>query len=419
MHHRAVYKLIVIACLLACSVPCGAQDTLSSVRVEQQSYALYSQKSWTELERFGHSALAKGYDYYYLRLRMGIAFYAQRNYLLAEKHFQKALSFNAGDPLALEYLYGCYVYMGKSEEARALSKSFPKELAHQLGTDTLSPVEFILLEGGLKSSDSSRLYQNAYYFQVGFGHSVKNRFSLFHALTVYNETDLVGKTSQLQYYLRATVPLKNNWMIAPAFQLITRNFTPTPGPPANGNPPPWHGGPMPPPPLFQPPPQAMRSNYFITSVQVRKTVSTFDLVFGTSYSNIESKGQVSHSLGFTWYPFGNCRLSASCLGYLYTADGYGTFHSAVNPCISLCPLKRLTLSAAYLSCNGANLIEGNGYIVNNRPDPTFGRWSYLASLSLSRHVDLYGLYQIEDKRESSQDFVYHYNLFLLGIKIKP
>ena len=417
MYQRKVFRLTAIIFLLISSARIQAQDTLNSAKVEQKSVDLFVAKNWKGLERFGHEALAAGYDYYYLRLRMGIAYYEQKNYLIAQTHFSKALSFNAADPLALEYLYFCYVFTGRNEEARALSKSFPPELSHRLGTDTLSATAFFMLEAGVKNSDSSRLYQSAYYFQAGLGHYVKNRFSLFHAATVYNETDLNGKTSQLQYYLRANVPFKNNWMFSPAVQLITRNFTPSQ--PPSGNPPGWHGGPMPPLPGQRPLPPSVRSNYYITSVMVRKTISRFDLAAGTSLSNIESNGQLSHSLSLTWYPFGNNRLSLSCLGYLFTADGYNSFHTAVNPCISVCPFKRLTLSAAYLACNGSNLIEGNGYIVNNRPDPTFGRWSYLASLSLSRRVDIYGLYQLEDKRELSQDFVYHYNLFLVGIKIKP
>jgi hypothetical protein len=181
-------------------------------------------------------------------------------------------------------------------------------------------------------------------------------------------------------------------------------------------PPPRPGMPRPRPPG---PPQPIRNNYIVGSFVLRKTVSTFDISFGTTVSNIDSNGQINHSLGVTWYPLGNTRISASCIGYLYSSNWYNSFQSAVNPSVSVMPFKRLCLSAAYLYCNGTNLVEGNGYIVNNRPDPTFARWSYLASISLGKHVDVYALYQIEDKREYTKEFIYHYNLFVAGLKIKP
>ena len=71
-----------------------SQDTINSATVEQKSYQLYLDKNWTELIKFGNKALDKGFDYYYLRLRIGIAYYEKKNYSIALGHFKNVLKFN-------------------------------------------------------------------------------------------------------------------------------------------------------------------------------------------------------------------------------------------------------------------------------------------------------------------------------------
>ena len=65
-----------------------AQDTLNSAIVEQKSYQLYLDKNWNELIKFGNRAINSGFDYYYLQIRIGIAYFEKKNYSLAENHFK-------------------------------------------------------------------------------------------------------------------------------------------------------------------------------------------------------------------------------------------------------------------------------------------------------------------------------------------
>ena len=106
-----------------------AQDTLNSAIVEQKSYQLYLDKNWNELIKFGNRAINSGFDYYYLQIRIGIAYFEKKNYSLAENHFKKVLQFNSDDELAQEYLYYCFIYNGRNEEARMLSRLFKSDLA--------------------------------------------------------------------------------------------------------------------------------------------------------------------------------------------------------------------------------------------------------------------------------------------------
>ncbi len=424
MHCPKLYGLVVLMFLAAPGF--RAQDTLSSAQVEEKSYALFLAKDWNALESFGKKALAAGNDYYYLRLRMGIAYFSESDYLLAEHQFQKALAFNTADPLAMEYLYFVYVYTGQYEEARKLSLLFPNEMSVRLGTDKLSPVGFVSLEGKTSvTNDAERIH----YYQAGLGHSIKDRISLFHAVTYYTQDDNTASLKQFQYYIKAAIPIAQTWVLSGAVHLLNRDLTPRPQidsvwfypkpPPPN----PQNPHPMNPPPIRElqlgPPPPTQTTNFIVYSAQLKKTVNRFECILGSSVSNFGNEAQINHNLGLTWYPFGNARVSVNCTGYVYTSDLYSTLQTAVVPSITVLPYKTFCVSASYLTCNGSNLVESNGYLVNNLPDALVSRWSFLAAVPLGKHFAAYAVYQVEDKLSAANNSPYSSNLILIGVKIKP
>ena len=411
-----------------------AQDTLNSAIVEQKSYQLYLDKNWNELIKFGNRAINSGFDYYYLQIRIGIAYFEKKNYSLAENHFKKVLQFNSDDELAQEYLYYCFIYNGRNEEARMLSRLFKSDLAEKVGTNKQSKIGFVLLEGGTKLSDSPNYYNDstksksnyfnpAVYLQLGLNQFVKNRYSIFHSVTYYKQVSFLGDARQIQYYIKTSIPVKNNWLISPAIHLIHSNFitetvltttTTAPGP----NPPPG----SPPKPIITNTTNSTyssKSNAIVGSLAVQKTVNKFTISIGTSVSNIANKTQLIHS-GFVSYSvFGNSKLVLGCTGYAHTIDNYSTTYAAVAPFLYVQPLKRLSVKASYFTNSGKNLVEDIGYLVNNSFDLTSSRLSILASLYLSKHVSFYGLYQFENKTESTQKFNYQYNVIVGGLKITP
>ena len=98
------------------------------LRISSQpaAYQLYLEGRWSELAENGKEAIAEGYDYYYMRMRMGIAYYERQNYGLAAYHFNKAMEFNENDQFALEYLFYSYYLSGRYFQAwAALSDLFP------------------------------------------------------------------------------------------------------------------------------------------------------------------------------------------------------------------------------------------------------------------------------------------------------
>jgi tetratricopeptide (TPR) repeat protein len=403
----------------------NAQDTLTSATVDQKTFQLFTDKNWTELIKFGNQAINKGYDYYYLQLRVGIAYYEKKNYALAEGYFLNALKFNSDDELILEYIYYCYLFNGRYDEARGWSKKFSTSLAEKIGTDKLSKVSLVMVEAGTKVTDQKNYYSegtrtNSNYFnppvyaQVGLNHYIKNKVSLFHAITYFNQETFVNKVSQAQYFLKASIPFKHNWSISPSFDLIhIKNTTEIQtGSPSQGS---GNGTPKRPRPSIN----VSQSNYLVGSLFLQKTIKKFVFGVGTSVSNMNNKTQYIHS-GFTSYsPFGNSKIILGTTLYAHTVDSYNTTCLAVSPFIYFRPIKRLSLKFSYLYNTNNNIIEDNGYSVNNSPDLTQSRYSALLNFSINKKVSLYGLYQLENKQEVVQLFNYKYNVFVAGIRITP
>jgi hypothetical protein len=214
--------------------------------------------------------------------------------------------------------------------------------------------------------------------------------------------------------LKAAIPVKNNWLLSPSVHWIhIKNTSDIKSPPP---PPPIHTGPPPRPQNFM---TETRSNYFVGSLAIQKTINKFTISLGTTLSNMNNVTQYIHS-GFVSYSvFGNSKLVLGCTGYLHTSDNYSTTNTAFSPFIYIHPINHLSLKVSYLNNTKNNIIEDNGYIVNNSPDLTKSRYSALLNLSINKHVALYGLYQLEYKYERVQLFNYQYNVFVAGIKITP
>jgi tetratricopeptide (TPR) repeat protein len=417
-----------------------SQDSLTTMNVEQKSYQLYLDKNWSELIKFGNKAVHEGYDYFYLQLRIGIAYYEKKNYNLAEGHFRKALSFNSDDELTQEYLYYCYLYVGRYEEARLLSKKFSEALSEKVGTNQLSKIGFVMIEGGTKITDSVNYYNKANpskpnyfspptYLQFGLNHYIKNRISLFHALTYFNQQTFVNKVKQYQYYLKATIPLRNNFSISPSFQYIGLNisseYTKTtidtlwpPGVPPHSLPPPGA-------PPFKTNTKTIssntdkQSNYYVGSVAIQKIIGKFTLGIGTTISNMNDVTQYINSGFLSYHVLGNSKLVLGCTGYLHTEDAYSSTNTSIAPFIYTQPAKWIAFKLSYFSNTKRNILEDNGYLVNNSVDLTTSRYSAFVNLTLNKHASIYGLYQLENKHEGVQGFNYRYNVIVGGIKITP
>jgi len=104
------------------------QAVMNFSSLDKQTYGLYLDKNWKDLVSLGKKGLDNGFDYFYLRMRIGIAYYELGNYRRAIPHFRKALVFNSKDQYANEYLYYSYLFSGRKADAINLSEKFTPKL---------------------------------------------------------------------------------------------------------------------------------------------------------------------------------------------------------------------------------------------------------------------------------------------------
>lgn len=122
MPKQFALSALVLLIFMLLSEDIKAQQKANFRTVDTLTYQQYLDGEWDALVKTGKAAIQQDVDYYYLRMRMGWAFFSQQKYRLAIKHYEKALEFNSTDPVALELLIKSYVFSGRKNDAIKLSE---------------------------------------------------------------------------------------------------------------------------------------------------------------------------------------------------------------------------------------------------------------------------------------------------------
>jgi hypothetical protein len=185
---------------------------LDFATVDRLTYRFYQEKKWDSVIVTGKQALRQDIDYYYLRVRMGIAYFEQTEYFPATTHLKKAREFNSGDPFVTNYLYRAYLYTNRQDEARLLRATLPRsdrdstlashgfleqvhvESGYTLSSDR-SPGNLATLMGTDSIYGEQDLYGNSFYSNAALKMRVSNRLGFSLAYNYLN----FAKTKYVQY----------------------------------------------------------------------------------------------------------------------------------------------------------------------------------------------------------------------------
>jgi len=236
-------QLILFICVTALTVSqqAGAQQTLSVPAVDSATYSAWQQQDWSGLIRLGKEALENGIDFYYLRVRLGIAYYERENYHAALPHFENAYARNQQEDYLKEYLYYTYLLTDRWAEAAIVSKDFSPSLKSKTQTDQTPFIRAVDLLYGhtaltdnavteeysnsvdLSENGSQYIPQKLNSYYIGLQHRIAPRFMLYHAFTGLqishfrytqaegrSKTDYDFQTSTLQYYLSGNIAFTKN-----------------------------------------------------------------------------------------------------------------------------------------------------------------------------------------------------------------
>jgi hypothetical protein len=240
---------IVILAVLAFNISL-AQPAISLTGIDKVTYDLYLGGEWRELIRTGEAALKSGTDYYYLRMRIGIAYFETKNYPRAIRHFRKALEFNSSDDTAKEYLFFAYTFQGRDMEAHNIALGFTGSLKNKLSYKRSGTRSFTLHATGSFLRDPGIIDDYAFgndtrdagfqtvtrdfkFFGASLEHDAGRLIKLTHSagylaksyLLYYQDetrTDLIRdkRLSQFQYYLSPRILLGNSTFLIPAIHYL-------------------------------------------------------------------------------------------------------------------------------------------------------------------------------------------------------
>ncbi len=225
-------RLITILILAGCGLLVRGQTVKNFMYYDTVTYRQYTLGDWKNLKKTGKEALRKGHDYYYMRMRIGIAFYEKKQYRAAIPQFKQALRLNPNDRIALEYLYYSYMLSGRQADMQALVPRLPMSfrvknlldrkpgitqfgLNYQYTTNQESQIQTVYQPPQTITTEGMQfLTRNFNYFNAYLTHSIYPGGQLQHMYTFITKKDLYyfndlnnaylipeRQTSQHQYYI--------------------------------------------------------------------------------------------------------------------------------------------------------------------------------------------------------------------------
>jgi len=393
-----------------------AQEKLNTSLVDQQTLAYAREGDWDGVTKLGKEALRQGIDFYYLRYRMGVAWYMKKNYHQAAHHLHKAWEQNPGDPLLQEYLYFSLVFSGREMEARHFASGMSGQERSQLGIPDDKLIEKIHVLADLGSSDDQKVIEDFSLdpwapdgsrfisrshrvFQIGLLHPVTQGLSVYHVYThtqkdhfVYSLSDGTGfidpdsRSILNQYYLSGI------WRLARNFRLVTAlHYIHVTLPEQEGELP---GGPgVPGGPLAATP--ATTWGDYVGSLALYRDMRYLTVGLSAHSSKLNEGRQHQGDLLLTLYPLGNPSLYiASTLSFQQeTAENeYQTERLVFFQRIGGQLTSRLWVEGSLTLGDMNNFVRYDGALVFNAMDMIRQQAGVKTTLTLSSRLAVYAVY---------------------------
>lgn len=318
------------------------QEAVSFSKSDSLTYSLYQQSNWKKLTIAGQDAIEQGFDYYFLRMRLGIAFFYKENYRTAAAHFEKALEFNDGDAIALDYLRNCYEWGGMEVEAAWLQKenSFPesKKVIHDASVffghafsgneDALAKLEIdgdadiygeVLGTGNISYINAGLTFSPVNYLWWYSGYT--NMQVSKHQRVITDGADtLDNKYTLSQHHIAARLPIRvaRGWNLVPTFDLI--NFKGSPVVVSYDNEAFAY--------IFDT--TESSSTDYIAGLKIFRELSRWSLGAAISRSDLNQDNQWQGSIIAGFYPKANLNLYAFSVLSLLNENDQTYFHSKIT-----------------------------------------------------------------------------------------
>lgn len=402
-----MYRSAIAIFFLLLAITATAQEKYNA-SVDKKTYDLYMKSNWEELRETGTAAIEGGIDFYFLRMRLGISYYEDKNYMSAVPHFEKALTFNPKDSIGLEYLYYSYLFSGQEAEANILAKKLPAQLkkiihykspeffkgAYTEGGYSFNQDYNSKKKGGAKGnqdlSGTQNVFKDETYINLSLFHSIGERVSVFQGYNniVLNSTrqfedvtngrnEYKSSVKQNEYYLNLGFYLGRGFNLTTALHYLNvkvEDYTPT----TITNP------------LFTS--YTLTSNEIAASFSLSKRLGHTELGVNTVFANFNSGKQNQNTLSFIWYPLGNLdfyNISNFTLHNNKSNDSSDAIARFIfDEKIGFKIASKLWMEAVFTTGPIFNYSEGNAFIVYNNVDKIKYKAGFNLISPISDNVEL-------------------------------
>ena len=384
--------------------------------VDAKTFALYSAGKWDELAEECERAIDNGVDFFYLRLRAGIAYYNNGNYMSAIPHFEKAAAFNPADIVNLEYLYYSYLFSGRESDVLALIYDMPLKLKKKLQVYNKF-IYGVYTEGGYTANsdfkekngknipppqtiyNEEKIFDFGTYLNLSIRHQLGKRVKIFHGynnISVSNKKEIFEpvqgprrfdiQTKQDEYYLNVNFSLGKGLDLTTAFHYLhvkDEDFImeyKNPLNPIN--------------PVYTK--ITDKANDFVAFLSLSKYIGHFKFGLKNSIANMNKATQVQNTAQIIFFPLGNLNLYTITDATLFSNRGWGydnISYGIVDQKFGWKVFDNLWMEAGYTFGKIYNYNESDAFLVFNNVDKISNRTSLNFIVPVSKQIELSFRYQ--------------------------
>ena len=395
----------VLIFLLIFNANANAQNDFSKDSVDKKSAFLFQNKKWDELISFGNTALKRNAETYFLRVRLGMAYFEKENYFNAIPEFERAIEIGYQDENVLEYLYNSYLKTGRTEDAAFIFSSFSesgknriKPLNNSFAENIFTGIEYGFsndesrnantdLDGNQNKYGEQTIFRNSILATAGMNQLPFDRMNIFYDYTYFNsgKTKIIMRNNeklnddyqeiQNRFYNRFDVLAANGLVISPAGHYISKKYNT----------------------LFTGiadstltditvSEKEINNENFILSLSASKFYSVYKFTLRGSFSYLNEFHQSQLGLSFLMYPLRKTSFYTNTSAVLHSENKISNL--IVSQSIGIKAGKRIYIEASASAGVMKNYNEQNGYTVYNTGDVIKSKFGISLGFSLLKNLNI-------------------------------
>ncbi|MDY0281730.1 MAG: hypothetical protein RBR35_14355 [Salinivirgaceae bacterium] len=427
-------------------------------RVDSLSYAYYTQQNWDSLIYIAEKGLKNNIDSYYIKLRLGTAYFSKNRNIKAERILLKTFEQNPTNEFNTLMLHYNSLQLSDYYKTQkyyyALSDSTQKH-----GVKIAKAITASHILGGFKRSSDGAFRSTFAFTSFGLGHSIGKNITLYESYThIDADNKTWGNWAQDQLYLSAMLHTKKGqFEIATHGYRVNSNIHTFESTTIKGS-------------IADPYPFVSRGDSTYISQQtvsgknqilgiynqlgyyhryrglsfgvfggmsMEKTNPTIDYQYFDSidYRYYNAENQIIDSANYRNNEIVEFRQRTRFNNYILGATlsysqllrerltlGVNIYKPLKNKTLTYAPFfnfryKRVQLSGSYFTKGAALIAEQHGAILNNAPDIVHHRAELAIKVNITKLISLSATYQYENRTDDFSSVKYTTNSLSGGITV--